>query len=178
MPHPFQPISVGEKFKLAAEDTFDPGTVILGAFAGGINQWTNAEKSYGTGASAYGKYFAAAYGTYAIGNFMTAGVFPSILHQDPRYFVLGCCGWKRVWYALGQAFWTHSDKGTGQFNYSEVLGNSSAIAISTAYYPHNRNASNAATGLGIQIGLDMAGNVLKEFWPEIHRTVSGSAKKH
>jgi hypothetical protein len=70
---------------------------------------------------------------------------------------------------MGQIFWTHSDSGRTQFNYSEVFGNSTAVAISTAYYKNGRNASDAVSGLGVQLSVDMASNVLKEFWPEIER---------
>jgi hypothetical protein len=70
---------------------------------------------------------------------------------------------------MGQIFWTHRDSGGTQFNFSEVLGNSAAVAISNAYYADNRTASNAVSGLGIQLGVDMASNVLKEFWPDLER---------
>jgi hypothetical protein len=70
---------------------------------------------------------------------------------------------------MGQIFWTHNDSGRTQFNYSEIAGNSAAAAISTAYYPDNRTTQDAASKLGMQLGVDMAANVLKEFWPEIQR---------
>ena len=63
----------------------------------------------------------------------------------------------------------HSDSGGTQFNYSEVVGNSAAVAISNAYYVNNRNAGEAGSKLGLQIGVDMAGNILKEFWPDLER---------
>jgi hypothetical protein len=43
------------------------------------------------------------------------------------------------------------------------------VAISNAYYPDNRTASDNVQRLGTQLGLDMAGNVLKEFWPDIDK---------
>ena len=70
---------------------------------------------------------------------------------------------------MGQIFWTHRDSGGTQFNYSEVIGNSTAVAISNAYYPENRNATDAVSKLGMQLGVDMAANVLKEFWPDLER---------
>ena len=76
---------------------------------------------------------------------------------------------------MGQIFWTHTDSGGTQFNYSEVLGNSTAVAISNAYYPDHRDAGSNATRLGVQLGLDVAGNVLKEFWPDMNRKLS---RKH
>ncbi len=70
---------------------------------------------------------------------------------------------------MGQIFWTHRDSGGTQFNYSEVIGNSTAVAISNAYYADNRTVGNAVSNLGVQLGVDMAVNVLKEFWPDLDR---------
>ncbi len=171
----FQSITPKEKFKIASQDAFDPGTVGLAAIFGGIGQLSDSNPSFGQGGAGYGRYFVTAYADFAIGDYMTEGVFPTLLHQDPRYFRKGTGGWSRLGYAMGQIFWTHTDKGTGQFNYSEILGNSAATAIGIAYYPDNRTASNAVTKLTSQIGVDMASNVLKEFWPEISRKLS---RKH
>jgi hypothetical protein len=70
---------------------------------------------------------------------------------------------------VGQIVLTHSDSGNTEFNFSELIGNSTAVAISNAYYSDNRTASDAVSKLGIQLGVDMAANALKEFWPDIAR---------
>jgi hypothetical protein len=76
----------------------------------------------------------------------------TLLHQDPRCFRRGTgSGWSRLGYSMGQIFWTHSDSGRTQFNYSEVVGNSTAVAISTAYYKDGRTASDAVSNLGVQL---------------------------
>jgi hypothetical protein len=133
---------------------------------------TNANRSFGQGAAGYGRYFGASYGDSVIGNFMTEAIYPTILHQDPRYFRRDTGStWSRLLYAIGQTFWTHSDSGRMQFNYSEVLGNSTAVVISNAYYRDNRDAGDAVTKLGTQIGVDMAANILKEFSSDLNRKV-------
>ena len=71
--------------------------------------------------------------------------------------------------AVEQSFWTHTDSGGRQFNYSEIAGNSAAVAISMAYYPGDRNASNAAEQLGTQVPEDIAVNIVKEFSPSRER---------
>jgi hypothetical protein len=144
--------------------------VALAAAFGGYGQLTNSNRSFGQGAAGFGRYFGASYGDWLIGDYMTEGVFPTLLHQDPRYFRRSTgSGWSRLGYAMGQIFWTHRDSGGTQFNFSEVLGNSTAVAISNAYYADNRTASNAISSLGVQLGVDMAANVLKEFWPDLER---------
>jgi hypothetical protein len=166
----YQPLTTREKFKIASQDSFDRGTVVLAALFAGENQLTNSNRSFGQGAAGYARYFGAAYGDFLIGDYMTEAIFPTLLHQDPRYFRRGTgSGKSRLGYAMGQIFWTHRDSGGTQFNYSEVLGNSAAVAISNAYYADNRTASNAATKLATQLGVDMASNILKEFYPDLAR---------
>jgi hypothetical protein len=166
----YRPLTSGEKFKLASEDAFDHGTIGLAALFGAEGQLTNANRSLGQGVAGFARYWGTAYGDLAIGDYMTEAVFPTLLHQDPRYFRHGTgSGWSRLTYAMGQIFWTRRDSGGTQFNYSEVIGNSTAVAISNAYYADNRNAGDAASKLGMQLSVDMAGNVLKEFWPDLEK---------
>jgi len=169
-PDPYQPISAGEKFKIATRDAFDRGTILLGLAFGAEGQLTNQHPSFGQGVAGFARYASTSYADFVIGDYMTEGVFPALLHQDPRYFRKGTGGaWSRLGYAVGQIVWTHGDSGRGQFNYSELGGNAAAVAISTAYYPDGRNASDAAGRWGTQLAVDAAGNILKEFWPDIHR---------
>jgi hypothetical protein len=172
-----KPMTSGEKFRLAARDSLDPGTFVLaGAFAG-ISQASNSTPSYGQGMAGYGRYYGSTYGDLMIGNFMTDGVYPSLLKQDPRYFRKGSGSTgSRLAYAVGQIFITHGDNRKTQVNFSEICGNATAVAISNAYNPDNRTAADAAGKLGIQLGIDMAGNILKEFAPDLHRKFRG--KKH
>jgi len=166
----YEPLTAGQKFKIAADDSFDRGTVVLAGFVAGESQLTNDNKSFGQGGAGYGRYFGTAFGGFVIGDYMTEAVFPTILHQDPRYFRRGMGSkWGRLGYAVGQIFWTHNDSGKTQFNYSEIVGNSVAAGISMSYYSDNRTARDAASMLGLQVGLDAAANVLKEFWPDLQR---------
>jgi len=166
----YKPITAREKFVIASQDSFDRGTIVLAAAFAGTSQWTNANKSFGQGAAGFGRYFGTSYADFVIGDYMTEGIFPTILKQDPRYFRRGVgSGRSRLGYAAGQIFWTHANTGRGQFNYSEILGNSTAVAISNAYYPENRDVRDAVTKLGVQIAVDMTANILKEFWPDLDR---------
>jgi hypothetical protein len=168
----YEPLTTGQKFKIASQDGFDRGTFALAALFAGEGQLTNANQSFGQGAAGYGRYFGAAYGDFLIGDYMTEAVFPTLFHQDPRYFRRGTGGgWSRLGYAMGQVFWTHRDSGGTQFNYSEIIGNSTAVAISNAYYVDNRTAADGVSKLGMQLGVDMASNILKEFWPDLERKI-------
>ena len=174
VPVPYRPLSTKQKFDLAFQDSFDRGTMALGLAFGAYGQLNKATPSFGDGVSGYARYASTAYTDLVIGDYMTEAIYPSLLHQDPRYFRRGTGGtWSRFGYAVGQIFWTHNDSGKMRFNYSEVAGNATAVAISNAYYPDNRNAQDAAVKLGLQLGVDATGNVLKEFWPDIRMKLTG-----
>ncbi len=161
----YKPLKVSEKFKIARLDSFDRGTIALAAAFAGEAQLSNSNPSFGQGVKGYEHYFGTAYADFVIGNYLTEGLYPSLLHQDPRFFRKGK-GSKlsRLGYAAGQIFWTHNDSGRGQFNYSELAGNSTAVAISMAYYPENRDVKDGISKLGSQLAVDMISNILKEFW--------------
>ena len=175
----FEPVSDGEKFRLASEDAFDPGTFVLAGFFAGESQLTNQNKSFGQGAAGFGRYYGTAYADLFIGDYMTEAVFPSLLHQDPRYFRKGTGStWSRLGYAASQIFMTHTDTGRNQFNYSEIVGNSVAVAISTSYYKDNRTVGDGVSKLGLQLGVDMAANILKEFWPDLQHRLHRSRQRN
>ena len=163
-------LTARQKFHIASQDSFDYPTVILaGAFAG-LGQWTGEQPSFGQGLKGYGRRLITNYGDQAMGNMLTEGVFPVLLHEDPRYFRRGTGTIvSRAGYALSRALVTHKDSGGRRFNYSEWLGNASTVAISNAYYPDSRTAAENANKLLTMVGTDAVSQVLKEFWPDIRR---------
>jgi hypothetical protein len=169
----YQPLTAAHKFKIAAQDTFDPGAFVLSGMFAGEAQLTHATPAFGQETSGYLRYYGTTYGNVVAGNFMREAIYPSLLHQDPRYFRKGAGStFSRVGYAMGQIFWTHNDTGRSQFNFSEVLGSATAASIAEAYYPGRRRVANAASKMGIQLGVGTFGNILKEFWPDLSRRFS------
>jgi hypothetical protein len=165
-----KPLSAGDKFKVTTQESFDPAVLGFYGFLAGMSQWQNSEKGYGQGAAGYAKRYGQQFGDGTIQNYMAKAVFPSIFHQDPRYFQLGKGGFfRRTRYALSRVLITRSDSGKKQFNYSEILGTASAAAISDyTYHPRSdRGLANVAGIWGTQLGWDAAGYVLREFWPDI-----------
>jgi hypothetical protein len=164
-------ISAGEKFKLGLEDSFDYYAYPAAGLFAGMNMWQKQTPSFGQGAAGFGKYYGAAFADQTIANMMSESVFPTMLHQDPRYFPRAKGRfWKRTRYAISREWITRNDSGKNTFNVSELGGNAAAVAISNAYYPsENRNVSDNVYKYGQQIGLDAFFNVLKEFWPDMRR---------
>lgn len=173
---PFVPITTKRKFTIASKDSFDYPVYLTSALFAGLYQMDDQNPSFGQGVKGYSKRLASSYGDQAIGNLMTEAIFPSLLHEDPRYFRIGAGGgtaWHRVGYALTRVFVVRTDKGKWGFNYSEWLGNGATVAISNLYYPADtRNLHDNVQKLGIQVGTDAFSQVMKEFWPDIkHKLV-------
>ena len=170
-PSTIEPLTPSQKFKLAFDDSFDPSAFLVAGFFGGISMAQDQYRSFGQGASGFGKYYGTAFADLAVGNAMTEAIVPIALHQDPRYFIRGEGGfWKRTAYAMKWTLITRNDAGASSWNASEILGNGIAAGISNAYYPaEDRSAGKTMTKWGQQIGIDTAFNVMKEFWPDVHR---------
>ncbi len=166
----FAPITARQKMTIASKDSFDwPVFPTAAAFAT-LYQLQNQNPSFGRGMSGYSKRLAGSLGDQTLGNMMTEGIMPSLLHQDPRYFRLGQGSVRsRTWYALTRIFVTRTDSGHTAFNFSEWGGNAIAVAASNAWYPDTRTASDNVQKLLIQCATDAFSQVLKEFWPDVKR---------
>ncbi|MBV8807479.1 MAG: hypothetical protein JO033_02295 [Acidobacteriaceae bacterium] len=165
-----QPLTPGQKFKIAAKDSFDYPLILLGAAYAGLYQLEDSHSEFGQGFEGYMKRFGTSYCDQVTGNMFTEAFLPILLHQDPRYFRMseGSFG-RRTWYAVSRIFVAHTDSGKTVFNYSEIAGNGIASAIGLSYYPDNRNVPDYMMNWGIQLGTDATSQVLKEFWPDIKR---------
>jgi len=166
----YEPITTKQKIIIACKDSFDyPLVLLAGAFAG-ISQLADSDESYHQGVQGYAKRLAANYADQAMGNMLTEGFFPALLHEDPRYRRIGSSrGTKkyRTWYAFSRVFVTRTDSGGTRFNYSEWLGNATGVAISNAYHPDGRDVEDNVLKLLEQVATDGISQILKEFWPDI-----------
>jgi hypothetical protein len=173
---PFHTITAKQKITIAFKDSFDWPVYPTAALFATLYHIEDQNPSFGQGMAGYSKRFGTAYGDQMIGNMMTEGFVPALLHEDPRYFRLGEGTKKgRTWYALTRILVTRTDSGGKRFNTSEWGGNAAATAMSNLYYPDTRNASDNAQKLLIACATDAFSNVLKEFWPDVKRRFK---KKH
>ncbi len=170
--------SVKEKFITASEDSFDYSAIFIPAVLAGYSLETNATPEFGTGAVGYGRYFWHAAVDQTSENYLVEFVVPAIAHQDTRYYTLGHGGFfKRTGYALSRAVITRSDSANEVFNFSEIIGAGAASGLSSLYYPsRERSFFNTGTEWGLDIGIDAASFVAKEFWPEINHRLFGGSK--
>jgi Carboxypeptidase regulatory-like domain len=164
-PHP-APLSSKQKFALAWRTVVDPVSFGLIGVIAGIQQSQNDFSGYGQGAQGYGKRYGASYANFVSGTFIGSAILPAVLKQDPRYFYKGT-GTKRsrILYALANSVICKGDNGNWQPNYSSILGNLAAGAISNLYYPAADRDGVGLTfeGGAIGVGATGAANLIQEF---------------
>jgi hypothetical protein len=170
---PFSPLSAREKFALV-KHYFDPFTFVFTSITSGIEQASNEKAGYGQGAMGYAKRYGADFTDGFTNELFVTGVFPTLLHEDPRYYRLGHGStFKRTAYALSRILITRTDSGGSRLNSSEFLGNIVSGGLSMTYYPSSeRSVAGVFTRMSVEIGYDSLFNVLKEFYPDLKRKFS------
>ena len=176
------PLSAGQKIRAAFRSAVDPYQFVLAGVVAGYGQATDSHSSidstgfrhgYEQGWTGYAKRYGSSYADQFDGTILGNGIFPAVLHQDPRYFRLGKGKVShRFVYALASTVRAKGDNGRWQPNYSNLLGNLAAGGISNVYYP----AADRGFALTIEQGLVVTaegafGGLLIEFYPDIQKHV-------
>jgi hypothetical protein len=170
-----RPLSAGGKFRLFVKDKTDPFTVGWVAFDAGLAQANNDFPEYGQGAAGYGKRFGAGLANETAGGFFGTFLFPSVLHQDPRYYRLGSGPFKtRLGHALIRPVLAHKDSGGRTFNWSGLLGSLATSSLSNAYYPEaNRGVGATFSRAAMAIPFRMIDELVNEFGPDVENKMFG-----
>jgi hypothetical protein len=170
---PVPRLSARDKWRLAALSSFDPMTFVVAGLYAGIGHYGNQYPGYGRGASGFGKRYGAAVGEQVVGHFMTEAVVPTLLRMDPRYYRMARGGgWKRTGWALSRTVVAPTDSGRQTVNFNQILGKAGAVAVTSLYLaPSDRTFKVNTQRYSSQLAGDAVFNLLKEFWPDIHRKV-------
>ena len=169
------PLTASQKFKQVQKNFLSPFVFVGIGVEAAIDQAADVHQGYGAGAKGYAKRYGADVGDTATAQFFGIGVYPTILHTDPRYYRMGNGGViRRGWYAATRVFVTRTDSGRHIFNTPEMLATATSSGISRAYYPSDeRNAGDFAYSMGARIAFDGVYNLVKEFWPDVRHRVFG-----
>lgn len=164
-----------EKLILGARDLYSLGNFGDMLFSAGWEQITNGQPNYGTNSEAFGKRVGAAAIRETTEGILTDGVFNVMLHEDPRYFVLGpqFSFVHRTLYAITRPLITRSSSdGHAMPNYALWLGYASATALNNLYYPKsNRNFHDNLSAFGGSIGGAALGFALDEYTADLLKLV-------
>ena len=166
------PMSSAGKFKLT-RDYLSPFTVVFIALDAGFDQAIDAKPGYGQGWEGYGKRYGADFENGLTHTLFVTGVYPSLFHQDPRYYRMAEGGFaRRAAYSATRVLITRQDSGQSALNYSEILGSATSAGIAHAYYPEaDRTVSGFFIRAGLQIVAESGFNLLREFRPDITKRI-------
>jgi hypothetical protein len=172
------PQSVKDKFVTASEDSFDYSSIVIPAVLAGYSLGTNATPEFGHGGVGYGRYLWHAAVDQTSENYMVEFIVPVATREDTRYYTMGRGGFmKRAGYSLSRVVVTRSDAGREVFNLSEVVGSGASAGLSSLYYPsRERSLGNTGKEWGLDVGIDAAADMAKEFWPDINHWLFHGAK--
>ncbi len=170
-----RPLTAYGKFRLFVKDKTDPFTIGWVAFEAGLAQANNDPSEFGQGAAGYGKRFGAGLADETASGFFGTFLFPSVLHQDPRYYRLGAGPFKkRLGHALIRPVLTHKDSGERAFNWSGMLGSIATSSLSNAYYPEeNRGVGATFSRVAMSIPFSMIDELVNEFGPDLQKKIFG-----
>lgn len=159
------PMQTKQKFQLSIRSIIDPVSFLIVAGVAGAEQYHNVFPEYGSGIEGYGKRYGVALSNHASSTLLGRAVYPSIFRQDPRYFYKGKGSFRsRALYAVSTAVMARGDDGRWMPNYSNILGNFSAGAISTLYYPESDRGASLVLFNGLaDTGADAVENLIREF---------------
>jgi len=167
------PLSNKQKFELFADESVSPSRFLSSAAGAGISQARNSLDGYGQGMGGYGKRFGSSMATASANNFFGTFLISSLLDRDPRYFVTlhGGPG-HRIGYALSRIVVARTDEGKNAANWAGMLGPLLAESLASSYLPvKEQTAGRTFQRYGIRVGLNTAGNALREYWPTIFRSL-------
>ncbi len=173
-------LSAGEKFRLFVQNSTEPMAFLGASWEAAWSQRDRDDPSFGQGTRGYFRRYNAAVLSNFSGEFFSTFLFPSVFHQDPRYYRMGSGPiHRRMAHAMRHVFVAQSDSGQPMINYSEWMGLASAKALSNLVHPDNeRGFGTTAQRVGMNVTSDMAWDVLKEFWPDINRKFHLPFKRH
>jgi len=161
-----EPLSTGEKYKLALNRSVDPMEFLRIALGAGLDQWRDYPSEWGQGWDAFGVRMASGFGQHLIKEQIEFGVW-AIDHEDPRHRRSGLHGiWPRTRYAIIHTFVARRDGGGQMPAYSRFIGDYGAGFISREWYPTRfHNVVQGIDAGNVSLGIDVGMNVLREFMP-------------
>ena len=171
--HNGQPLTSGEKLKLAVTKSVSPAAFLGAAAGAGLGQAADSPAGYGQGASGYGKRYGASMAKSASNNLIGDFFLCSVLHDDPRYFVTGDGSLKEsIKYALRRLVIIRKDDGGEAFNWPGTMGPLASAGLANAYLPEGqRTVGYTFENYGWSLASSVGINLLKEYWPTITRKV-------
>jgi hypothetical protein len=160
-----------EKFELFLSQSVSPAQMFSSLAGAAIGQARDSLPGYGQGWSGYGDRFGSSWASGASTHLFGTYLLPTILHEDPRYFVQLQGSWKvRVGHALARVVTIRTDEGGSKFNIPQTLGPLMAEGLANVYLPQGERTAGKTFGRwGIRMSWGAASNLVKEYWPTLFK---------
>ncbi len=164
-------LSAKEKLELSGWEQLQPYAFATQFMGAGWEQLINSNPQYGTDGGAFAERLGAAALLQNSRAVLSDGIMAAIFRQDPRYYRQGHRPVKqRIVHAIVRVFVIHTDEGNYAPNYSQLLGNAVATALTMTYYPEvSATWPKTAKGYGISLAQGALGNEIHEFTPMLER---------
>lgn len=149
--------------------TFGPVAVGRSALGAGVSQINNTPSEWGQGVEGFAKRFGNSFAKHVLKKGIQYPV-AKIFHEELSYKRSTKTGFgPRLKYALLGVVITHkTTTGKSTISKGELAGAFGSGFISRLWQPASvRTVSSAFGSAGLTLGVDAAGNVIREFWPEI-----------
>ena len=171
-PGTIEPLTAGEKARLELKNTFSPLRVGNRFLMAGIDQWTDHPEEWPQGMEGYGRRVAFRWGRMAVRNSIQLST-DIAFQTDPRYDRCVCDGFRaRTVHALKRVLIARRDYGGEMLSVSQLAGAYLTPVITDQWLPDRLNTtSHKLAGGSMYLVWSGAGNVFKEFWPDIKARV-------
>jgi len=176
---PYKPLTPHQKFRYFLHHAYSPYTFVTAMYDATYAQAIGDPRGYGGGMEGWGKRLGAAVAGTETRSFFGTFLFPSLLHQDPRYFALykGSKA-KRAFHALSRTVVVRADDGHNTFNTSGLLSIAFTESLENAWMPAGERGAGITFSrmLGALQG-DATSYLLREFTPDLQRLFRRLAPK-
>jgi hypothetical protein len=164
-----QPLNSFDKFKLSLMSRLTMSDVVSTGFSAGWSQMLDTAPHYGTDKAAFGERLGALALKQTTQSILNYGIYASLLHDDPRYYVMGpqrSVG-ARAFYSASRLLITQTDDGRAAINWPKFAGIASAIALTDVYYPkRDHGFENGSRAFGMSLESSILNNEIHEFFDD------------
>lgn len=159
-------LSSRDKMVFSVRNRMRPLAFASTLFSASLNHLNDGRPHYGTDKAGFGERLGAATLKQTSQSIFSFGIYASLFHEDPRYYVMGRRQriMKRVLYSASRVVLTRMDSGKQSINWANMAGMASATALTNAYYPHqDRGVERSFQSFGTSFATGALSNEIREF---------------
>jgi hypothetical protein len=144
------------------------GLRVFGSAA--ISHFNHEPLEWGMGSRGYFERAGSHYARFAVQGGIHSGLAAALGHDTRYYREPDKSGWRRARHALRRTFLTRDRAGRSVFDVSEIASLYAAPALASTWHPRRMSPEmQALRGGSVGIGMQAAGNLFREFGPDLKR---------